>query len=350
MAREVSDFVLQELTGARRTLRLRRSAKPQQGLALPMVTREKTVHYQGNIHGTQQIFGGHFAPITLQGMWRDWHLVRGLVTLDGQPVTTARALVDIVTSMWLAGSDMEMAWDGYRYRGIIQRFTPTWDRREDVGWELRFGTRGPGTEVSNQRYEPDFDPYGAPDSILRTISAFLSSVQAGIDNARAWEGQFTAHLGRVNTLRIQTESVIQSAGDGALAPLRLTSRVMQTATDLTGIFSAVRRVAQDATLGTMTVNTDALALARAFSSGSRISRAARVASGSTGRIVARARRRIEPDVRTIVRATEATDLRRVAAEQYGSASQWRRIATFNGFDGSLVKAGTIILVPEPTAA
>jgi hypothetical protein len=106
------------------------AALPLRNVAAGAKLRHSTTWYPGATAASVQVLGVEEEPITFEGDWRDTLL--GLE--DG-----AAALVAAVRSLFLAQHKVEIAWGTLLVRrGMISRFTPTFQGQAVIGWSLEF--------------------------------------------------------------------------------------------------------------------------------------------------------------------------------------------------------------------
>jgi len=124
-------------------LELRATALPYKGVEFPGEQRIKSRYYVGNPVATQTVTGPIKPPSTFTGRWMD------LTLGDGQ----ARALVLAIESLRDKAVPVEVRWGGRSLsgggddpaivrRGLIHKFTPKYNRAQDVEWTLEFEWRG----------------------------------------------------------------------------------------------------------------------------------------------------------------------------------------------------------------
>jgi len=353
MVAKIADLVIRERSGLKRELRLKRQALPHKGVAYPVRTREHRSRSQGNPDATVQKFGPEYDPIRMRGTWRDWWLKRGdRATLSGQPLTTAKQLVDLIRDIWLSGQELELVWRDEKYRGDIQSFTPTYDDITDVGWDLVFAVTGPGDVEAVSHFEPEFNWLDISGGIMADISLMLTALTDGLTKCEALRcmSEVIAYLDRIDNLRKQFQATIETAAEVALSPLALASRAMQTAEDLADVAHSIKRIAAAADAAVLSITDGAADLVVAYQGRTTIVQATRKQGASLTRAKLRCDRYITPKVLKVIRARATTDLRLIAREAYGTSDGWQQIATYNGIKGSVVQPGTIVLVPERRAA
>ncbi len=135
---------------------------PFRGASFEVIQRIQTTWYPGNPVANQQVTGPTLSNTTINGVWRDRYVgdtstpagkaqaaVQGLPGGDG----TAALLVRQFETLCEFAVPVEVRWgSGYVEglltgaiivrRGLIKRFKATYDRPQDIVWEMEFEWRG----------------------------------------------------------------------------------------------------------------------------------------------------------------------------------------------------------------
>lgn len=122
-------MILEELEGLRRRVVLDASALPFQGMEAGVSMRMVRTHYPGSRRASVQVLGTEEAPILLQGRFSD-------VLLGA--AGGAEALVAELRGLLTGQRPVELTWGAVVRRGFVTRFTPRYQLRSVVGWELEF--------------------------------------------------------------------------------------------------------------------------------------------------------------------------------------------------------------------
>lgn len=355
----MSDLVLRERTGKLRELRLSLEALPYRPVSFPKRIRGSVTRYQGNPDATQQVFGPEYKPIQLKGFWKDrWisdreiaYVVEGVAR---RRLVTAKEVVREIEDMWLSAQELDFAWDDERYRVRIWEFEPTFHRPQDVEWSMTLEVIGPGTDPVILEYTDEFDFVTNAGGIIGAISSWISKAQSAMRRIKSRARQIQDAIDRVDILRRQLDNTIDLAGDIAITPVQLASRIAQSAEDLTETWNSLRRqvdkmdAATEAHSGA--VASTGAAWDQVFAgqeAKSELNGASREATSTVQTISRRAVRQLQPRVIRVITVKEATTLRRIAVEVYGGREDaWSQIADFNGLDGPIPPIGTILMIPE----
>ena len=354
-ARNIDDVVLRERAGQQRTLRLTREALPFRPVSIARVTRMDATEHQGSVDATLQKFGPRWEPIQLRGSWRVVWLNKGLVTLESpgpdkngraggrRQLLTAVEVVETVNSLWVEGQDLDFVWGTVKFRVAIDRFETPYHRREDIDWSLTLRIIGPGGVDAVSEFVAEAQFVKDAGTLLSRLSGWLTTARKAIASVQAYERVATDALDRVDLLNRELQSLVAAAGNLAEAPARLASRTRQTGLALGGAWRSFC-----ATFNSV----DAAYSSDGSALGVVQAQRARVLAVTAGRrgesdavlLVAKVRQSEAPIVRVFT-STSVTDLRNVAREAYGRASQWTVIGKASGVDTPRPKPGTTILVP-----
>ena len=345
-------LTLTERSGDRRVLVLSREALPYRPVRLGRTTRMSDESYQGNPDATHQKFGPKWDDVQLRGFWKDrWLAVTGtpIAWFAGVPITTARGLTEALDTLWMDGHELDLLWHVEKFRVSIRAWSPIWHRTQDVEWELTLAVIGQGDTDARAEYDEEFDFGKNAGGLLATMSGWLTAARGALQKVQALAAKYTATLDRIDALRKQLDATIGLATDVALLPLALASRTAQTAADLTQTWATMKRSVASGEAAVLSAGNGAADVLRAYGARADLVRACREGAASSARLGVLARRRSQPRIVKIVVATEATDLRRIALEVYGTQDGWIGIAEANGLTAPLVPSGFTVLGPEKTS-
>lgn len=337
-------FTIEETTGSKRRVTLHGRALPYQGVAWAGAQRTKLTWYPGNPTATLQVLGAEEEPTEINGMWKDRYLP-GQVDVAGFPeVRTAEELVAIFEALRIAGNALRVQWGPNVREGILKRFSASYARLEDVSWEATFEwfARNEGIAPRLTARPPQISDLRQR---LNAIDDQLAFEPPGI--SLDYRSQI---LGGINTIRQKAGVVF----DG----LRAINALARTpAFALGAIASAVDSIRFEAEdeIGRLenipreTVHaTDRVADVLVFE-GWRRTLAHRVFMfrGSAQERHREVKEQAKPGALKFITVPGDTTLRQIALAEYGSADSWQEIADANGFDGSIVPAGTVVIIPPP---
>lgn len=388
-----SPYIVQEIAGLGRGISLRGRSLPYQGLSYAATQRVEQTWNPGNPTATIQIDGPEYDDVTINGMWKDTFLFdpenapvlsdfvalipaetgtpRGGSPIAMQEASRAEIAMFAFEQLRKAASPCRIEWGSIVRYGIVHKTNFTFDRIEDITWEITFKLMG---EQPNQPAPSKVAFASVTDNMRSIIDKILIDRLAV--GPEVPESPFDAALGLINTLQsalinIQYFRTGTSLLDitGAIAQLGfLVTELLDTLEGfanlaffpfdvISTVTATLKRVELQATLITQRFASRAVATDASFSRNP-----AEVASANATqqfirdrakRMAAdavRVRREFEQlqakEVLKVVIMKSGETLRDVARREYGVESDWRLIASFNGFSSSIVPAGRIIRVPE----
>lgn len=346
-------FIIRELTGSKREIRLLDRALPYQGVAFPREQHVVQRWYPGNPSATIQVLGPRVGDVELTGKWKARFLLRGgmvqasgFVSIGPDGAVSAETLVAAFDSIVSSGNQLEVRWGPEVRRGVMTSFVPTYDRPEDIDWTAKFtwsqkGTRQPtraaiASDMTNDvRAALDaFDLIAAeqPRGILPNEA---SGIRAAIDEVRASGAAFTEALAQV-----QAES---SATLASVQRVQVLSRRAVNAGRAirAGNIADVPYVAL--------LPTDGLREVFAVERWRRdLGASGRNYAATSARAGAAVEERYTPGAQRIVTVGQGETLRMIARRELGSADAWTVIADANNIVGSNVPVGTRLVIPRPS--
>ncbi len=352
MAYEAPALQITELEGDRRTLTLRGRALPYggiaggQGIEFPRDMRTKLTWYPGNPVATQQILGPEFGPTKVDGMWKTRFLAGSNdVEVSGfAAVQSAADLVRAFEDLHRTGTRIRVQWGPVVRFGLLKTFVPTWATLYDVKWDATFEWRGERESTPRATSAPEEQaPVRAaalawedglvarPSGMLvNPLEAFEASaagfrISLGIffDGSRAVDGAAGIPIPEIakaatasESVRVDTWGVEESLVDRPYTIWQTSDRVVDVL--------ACETWRRDAAYATDRLRAQVQRRAGALRS---------LAS---------------PGALAVIVLPGDTTLRQLALTYYGTSDAWQQIADVNGFDGSIVAAGTPVIVPAAT--
>jgi len=360
-----NEIVIQETSGANpMRVVLRNRAMPYRGMATGGEQRIKTTWYQGNPKATQQILGPSTMPTEISGMWKSKFITvatndstvdvevendvaaslqNGKAGLFDNP---ASVVVGIFERLRDRGQELRFSWgDVVRY-GLLQSFTPTWDRYEDVAFSMTFEWSGAVQRTPRTAGRAITYGQGVQTALVKSDDALVSM-------PRVVDTPFRDRVQALqSTVRARSMDLLTYAREAA-AVVTVPLRLVQGAA---GIVAQTRDVVQELTSDLLSIPYEAFTTSDAVldvvkAENFRRSFGLEVDSLQTKSIQER------DDLlalsatlggSTPVRVQQRASLRSLAAQYYGSADDWTLIATANGLNSSVVEAGTLIFIPVRT--
>ena len=339
-----SSVDIEEIDGPQRRIRLLGRALPFQGVEWASSTKTKVHWYPGNPVATMQVIGPQLDPTTMHGTWSD-RFLPGQVDQEGfgaGHLATAEDMVAAFESIRDTGARLRVQWGVTTRFGILTRFVPSWIRPQDVNWSLEF------TWYGKEEAAPRAGTNPAPSSsdLRRATTAldddfmldppqvdtsFLHSIQGRIDSIRGQVGQVFDGLRTVQReVNLPANAVRQVVA--AVEDLReQTNEVLQTCADVPYVYAQTL----DSVVDVLSVESwRRLTALRA--------RQQRAVAQEQGDLLAA---QADPAAVQIITVPQDTTLRQIAAQVYGNADDWQLLADVNDLVGSIVEAGTRIIVP-----
>jgi hypothetical protein len=348
--------------------------------------RVKTTWYPGAPVATQQVIGPTEEPTSINGVWKDRYLGNGesarLVNVfdqlrrvgrlvevrwGGGVITTTSAERSILNGVVTQQTTQDIGTAIVR-RGIITKSEFTWDRPQDVAWELEFTWQSRGEKIS----PPNFSTGGLNPT--DDFAAFAASARDAATTVQDFADGFRAKaFGAFNELAFAIEGpliVLSSVGDA----LNTSTQIVQTiallpiniANNVIGQVSSVIEATQQLLDAFETFNYEKLApeenpltqlqvLVDVTRITSGLSRTQEQAAQTRQTLLTQ----IVPVVLAEVQVPAGVDLRDLALQYYGNPDLWPLIANFNGLTSSRVpnlpngpsdNPGLPIRVPRQTAS
>lgn len=368
----VSAFVIRELAGDKRTLKLTGRALPYRPLSLDGTQRNSIEWYPGSPIGTLQVYGAKEEPTTIGGQWKDIFLgeatghtpyaemEQGDLGVGTFAVTTAQELARLVDEMRRRGVEVEVTWLNQARRGIIDRFSQKWHTGHDLEWELTFAWVSQAEELSD---------VPVLDDLSSDITDLASQVQREVDSAFA-EAADVANAGSrfatiFKTLLALGTSIQEYTDELTNAIIELTGDLGSggdTARRVAGILDGIKLKAElvaelvDGTVDSFAMDQGGVSainsVERSWSNILSIRADARKRKDAAVRLrnlAAREQYRLiktlDSTVIRVFQARDGYDLRQVSQEFYGTPDAWRGLMTYNNLRTGLLAAGQVVFIP-----
>lgn len=339
---QANAFALKLLEGdaAGTVIELEGRALPYRGINYETEQRVKTTYYTGNPVATQQRLGPVEKNTTVTGTWKDIFLGNGIAAL----------LRDTFDGLVRSGTMVELTWgagflpDGTQVskplvrQGVIKRFRHTYDRPQDIQWEMEFEWRG-----RDEAAQPPLQGAGQGDDGFAALAESLDASGAAVE---AWRTDpLTELAGFTDTVRGAFDSVGETIAGASTTlndvtrtlattadlPNELLDRVRGTTTDVIAALGNFQDVALRIFLLDIEVRDSALATLDLVSRRLDMMLTIDATREQAAQVDAAMAARQAPDVIAEVRPVPGTDLRDLARQYYGDPDLWWVIASFNGF-------------------
>lgn len=306
--------------------------------------RVKTTWYAGNTSATQQVMGAVLEPTTLTGMWKDKYLGDG----------AARAFCVLFDTIRKVGAPVEVTWgagflDGTVFggqfvrRGIIARTKWTFDRPQDVAWEMEFHWSSEGETtapilVSVGVENPREGFTGMVQSMLSVVDDVAAFRENPITRVVNLSEDITTGLDLIANKAIEVTQIIDNAAAATSALADIPRHIVERAIDVAQKVNLTLKGLEETMLNIKDMQYETKDDAKQLLEylGARLSivqasteareLAVETGSGLTGQLY--------PEVLAEVRPPAGTDLRDLAFEFYGDPDLWFIIAQYNGLISS----------------
>lgn len=359
-----SAFIISEQTGQGREVRLAGRALPHRPITFEGSQRVETTWYAGSPVGSMQVLGPQEAPSTFTGEWKDKFIVStnpdtgrtvnpdGVAQVNGVQTADAFTLCSVMDDIRRGGQEVQVRWDEITRNGVLTRFKHTYDRRQDIQWEMEFTWFSQGEANTPVAFQQEVDRQALGSKLQNSLAQLQALV--------------TAPFAVVDSFANVAAQAVQDFSDAAQDVASTTQSVINT---ITQPIDAARR-----SLAALTSAADALDRirdaitmqpARALYNGvdeAEVDYGQTLAAEDyTRRLASQARdtrydlagqalelqdRSGQQDILAVVAARDGQDLRDIANTYYGTQQQWRQLAQYNGLLTSALTAGTMVVVPS----
>lgn len=358
---DVTPFVIRELTGDRREVRLVERALPYRPFKLTGKQRTDFTWLPGAPQASVTVLGASEEPTTINGYWKDKYL--GATTgqpcfqVNNEQVTSAREASELIDSIRSAGQLVEVTWLDKTRHGILTQFDQTWHTSADLEWSITFDWSSKGDAVSAAVFITDdaitdvfttvktqqekLDDIGTPDS-FGLSNSFLDTI-AGIQQS-------------IDNLIANIEDTIVNLTDRVLSPVRATRGLIATLSGIEGECEIMMTFMNNQVAGAMN-GSDPDVASQSYNeklSAELYREELRAWAKEMQRIACEQRsvmtQQISGDLAGTYIAKAGEDLRDVSRIFYQTPFEWRRIMVFNDLDTAELQAGQVVLVPKVNPA
>jgi hypothetical protein len=356
-------FIIEELTGQRRSVTLKERALPYRPVAWTSRMRTKLTWYPGSANATQQVLGPEEAPTTVEGMWKD-RFIQGAVLVNGDPlqIRSAEQCARLFYDLCKSGNVLRVVWGTEVRIGVLKEFSANWDRFQDLSWHCEFEWSGRDDSVRERAVKTPLqnplDKMNALDDLLAfgpldVVTRFQASLIDVVDQLRDQVGQLFDYVRAINALKSSPQTLL-----GALAAVVNSIRLETT--------EEIARLTETPTWGVDKETLDALTAKGVSGSPSATARVAALLSNERfGKEVARSmaalrsscidtlrdqeERAVPPEI-ALITMPEDTSLYALSSRFYGTPDLADFLARANGIKGTLVvPAGSQLRIPPRPA-
>lgn len=371
-------LVIRELTGDERTVTLSGRALPHKPMAFEVEQRIEEIPSAGFASTSQQPTGPQELPSQWTGTWKTRFLsdplerfaqvgaatseiVDGeeMIGISSNAIRTAAELTELFYDICRKGQLLKVSWLHLARIGRLSKIKQSWQTAHDVDFTLDFKWVGLDEDA----------PLPSPSqSSLGNVTQQVVSGYVDLEDATSFDelpnlngsfaDQIDNRIGAINRLVSEMEDNIQARVGGAVAPIDALRRAFSTMTairDESELFIAdiEETVAPAMLLVADKFDLTPVPCGHAIAAACARRRAVR-SSRSLKHRAARQRyaalRQLDANLLAVVLCKQEQDLRVLARIYYGTPDAWEVIRAYNGFSGSIVAIGTVVLIPVREAA
>jgi hypothetical protein len=365
----VPAFIIKELTGRQRELRLTGRALPYAPLDLSGSLKAEITRYPGNPIATATVTGTEEDDTTVNGEWKDKFL-RGTAFVssaetstrpgpaqaNGSTIETVERLVELVDNIRRSGQLLQVSWGRITRRGLLTSFKQSWKNTNDCAWTCTFQWVSQGDPPAPSPVVERPRPGDGHRAIRGTSNLLDASI-----NDRPSTPTYREWFANVNRAVAQGQAAVNQYGNAisgyvgdAQAPLDLARNCMSLCGSIVGsaqevidLFDFVApeelffgnfrdgKIVDNFALQVeqLAYRTEAVFNARVMKRQAAIERRN---LGAT----------LESDLLAIYYAKRGETLREVSTTYYGSPNNWRELLLYNDLKTPELSAGQLVLVPR----
>lgn len=361
----VSSFVIRQITGRQRTVRLVGRALPYKGLELETEQRVQVDWYPGSPEATVNVFGSSMSPTTVSGTWKDRYLgenveVNGALggaglsnpfTVDGEPIFLALDAADLMDRVAAEGQEVEVTWGPITRVGILSKFKQKILNAHDIEWTMEFTwTRRDQSEII-----PSFTSENSITDAATMMRSRMTEVESAIDTT------FPANSQRVDDVRsitnelggmvLDLEGNVAAMIGRAFSPFEAGRRSVATMTSMLGTCTSALDTITQTTMRAFAYSQDAeqMSMGEIVAAGVYVNNLSKKIREFKREATIRRQamtQALKANLKAVHIARDNQDLRDVSRIYYGTTAQWRRLLAFNVLSSSELVAGQIVLVPN----
>jgi hypothetical protein len=366
---EPTSFTIKTTSAPARELILRGRALPYQPFELEGSMRAEFTWYPGNAVATTQMLGAQEKPTVIKGRWKDRFIRHttdagvpvtntGLALFNGLSVADVFQLSQAVEEIRLAGQEVEVTWDSHVRIGILLRFRQSWQRREDLDWEMEFQWTSRGEKQSPVTLPASPETLNLSAQFADEVEVLRVAMEPPIFSVvEEFTSTIESAFEEIDDASLAVENAVRAGLALALTPVEVAERGLAAAESMrvaaSNIVAAVEQFpplqlikrppdddASGVSLGDVLV---ADQWSRAIKQAARALQATASAEADSLKTIAR-----QESLLAVFVAKQPLDLRDVSVKYYGTQEEWRRILIYNALESSRLEAGQTVLVPRIT--
>lgn len=374
-----SAFVVEELTGPKRTVTMTGWCLPVRPVSTETKQRISKHYYPGATVATVQVLGPEHGETDVRGTLRTRYMSSGTymtLTTGGttEIIQTASYARKVLTDILKAGQPLRVRWSrqdgselGVTQYGFATSVKFNEHRAEVIEWEVEFAWTADGELIPQTQVVP---LVLSPRNLLDSIRSLIEALNAAMDSVdEMYRTLVTDNIRAFNALLADVgglvERVLDLAGrpaDTAKDTLTTCGNVRQTILDVqtrTVAFAARYETgpafAREVPAGVSWIplrsgrdpSRDSPAWeTRVAEREQAVSSALRKVQRELNRLEISAARSLTPSARTVYRVRQGDTLRKLAMRFYGTQDRWTTLAKANGLERDDLTPGMALTIPE----
>lgn len=346
---------------------LRGRAMPYQGVSWEVGMRSKLTWYPGNPVATQQVLGPEEMPTTMGGKWKDRFISKAIV-VNGDETRIGKAVqaVQLFQGLARAAKAVRVQWLGEVRTGLIKSFRATYDRAQDIEWEVEFEWQSRDDETAPRGSGGGPVDVGTTSDLLAMLNrlediAALAPLAADIAVSNV--AQVISQINRVRDIALDAVQILRVAETTVNLPMTLLGAAKSALTaielevkDLVGRVTGPRASGVDNWTATQ-LNGDTTDPSQPKRSSSTtqqlkfevwrrgVGAAAMLFLFTLQRQIMALGARYQPQTTKVITTTETQTLYSISRQYYGSPDYANFLASVNRLTSVRVAPGTQLRIP-----
>jgi hypothetical protein len=249
-----------------------------------------------------------------------------------------------------------VTWDALVRRGILTRFSHTWQRREDVEWEMEFTWIGQGEKEQSVAFAKGPSATDFATTVANLVSTLSTAVQASFNVVAGYRNSLMGYVGTIegaagdlSDLAMQASNQVLTTVEAAQRTLAVVTTLKDSAAEIVNLcgstpLRAVKSVA-DSSQDTFGELCEVDVWVRGVKDAARAIETTSAEQGDEIKTTVD-----QEDVLAVFVARGNTDLRDVSAQYYNTPDEWRSLMQYNDMTESKLTAGQVVKVPKAQTA
>lgn len=349
---DTSAFVIRELSGDKREVKLQGRALPYKPFNLESSQRVEIAWLPGSAVGTSTVLGPKEGPTILNGYWKTKYLGDATtpLLLNGEAIVSASLARQLFDDILRKGQLVEVTWADEKRHGHLSEFKKNWYTTNDLEWSIGFAWIGRGEPTGPAVFILPTSPTQTSNTLKKGYDDLADTDLPSAPMNGAFLGGLTDIANLIGDAVFAIEDQVQQLTNTALAPFNAIRGIIATCSGLVDECTLMRDYLKGAVAGAIGHDSveDQSASDRMDEERWRqelIGKAIALRATAIGQRSA-LQTQIYGDIAGQYIAREGDDLRDVSRQFYGTPAEWQRIMIFNGFTGAELEAGELVLVPK----